>query len=171
MSVQKVLANNAGLAQEIPVGVQVSLGASSAGQAAVLNSAGVFDVSFYGPGIGQEVAVVPTSEAISAGAFVNIWNNSGTGNVRNASASSIATRAVGYVLQGYSSGANATVYFTGSNSSVTGAIPGTVWLGTSPGSIASTPPTGAGVLCQILGTATSSTNIAIGFGNPIIQAA
>jgi hypothetical protein len=170
MTVQKVLSvNSAGISQMIPVGVQVSSGSASAGQAAVLNSSGVLDPSLIGPTTNQS-AVILTSESINAGAFVNIWNNSGVATVRNASASSISTSAVGYVSQTYSSGVNATVYFTGNNVSVTGATPGKVWLGTVPGSISSSSPSGAGVLSQPLGIATSSTNISVNISTPIILA-
>ena len=171
MTIQKVLSTNtAGIAQLVPVGVQVSLGSASAGQAAVLNSAGVLDTSLYGPGVGQTTAVLLTSELINAGAFVNIWNNAGVANVRNASAASISTKAVGYVLQSYAFSVNATVYFTGINSSVSNATPGNVWLGTTLGSISSTVPSGAGVLSQPLGIATSSTNVLVNISDPIIMA-
>jgi hypothetical protein len=59
------------------------------------------------------VFAVLASEAISAGAFVNIYNNSGTINVRNAKADDPATFAVGFSPLAISNGAVGFILFFG----------------------------------------------------------
>lgn len=121
---------------------------------------GDIDLSMLPPGVGPDTYTIVTSEALSDGAFVNVWNNAGTPNVRNADASTTGKQADAYVLSAYGSVAPAEVYFAGNNPHVTGATAGRVWLSdTTPGGFRTTEVTGSGKISQVIGTATSATNI------------
>lgn len=135
-----------------------SAGAGSSGQVVALNASGKLDTTVLPTGVGAETATVTTSEAIAAGAFVNIWNNSGV-VVRNADSTTSGKQAHGFVLSAFGNGVTATVYFAGINTAVTGQTPGQVWLGTV-GAAVSTAPSTTGNLVQPIGTAISSTAIA-----------
>ena len=169
MAGNKFLTNNAGQITEI-AGQQTSTGAS-AGQIVALNSSAQIDVTLLPTGIGADTATVVASEALSAGAFVNIWNNAGTPNVRNAdnTAASAGKKAHGFVLTAFSSAATATVYFNGNNNAVTGQTAGDVFLGTA-GAATATAPTTSGYTVQKLGAATSATNINFTLNQPIVLA-
>jgi hypothetical protein len=161
MSVPKFLQNVAGQITEVFAAITTSLGAGSSGQLPALDATGRLDVSFMPVGIGANTASITASEAISAGSFVNVWNNSGVFNVRNADCSAAVggKKAHGFVLAAVANGAVASVYFTGNdNTGVTGAVAGDVFLSTS-GSFSSTAPTTSGYTVQRLGTATSATSI------------
>lgn len=141
--------------------VQVG-GAGNANQIPSLNGSGVFDASMMPAGLGIDTIVVPTSENLAAGAFVNLYSNAGTLTGRNADASTTGKEAVGFVLAATTSPASATVYMRGSNTAVTGLTVGTqYWLSTTtPGGtqVAAASYT-AGQMCQYLGRATSATAI------------
>lgn len=109
------------------------------------------------PGIVPALTVL-TSEALSAGDFVNVYNNGGTLNVRRANAA-LGQRAHGFILTSVLSGANASVYTIGVNTAVTGQTIGDVFLQTSPGQAGSAVPTDSGQIVQNLGTALSATSI------------
>ncbi|MGX5777505.1 hypothetical protein [Methylorubrum zatmanii] len=59
--------------------------------------------------------MVPASEALAAGAQVNLWSNGGVLSARNADASAAngGKRSDGFVIGAVSSGASATVYRSG----------------------------------------------------------
>lgn len=155
--VDKYLYNNSGEITE-KVATVSSAGAGDSGKIVALDGSGRLDVSFMPVGIAPEVATILASEALSAGNFVNVWNNSGTANVRKADNSSVGKEAVGFVLSGVSGGANALVYFEGTNTAVVGVTPGRLYLGTN-GGVSSSAPTGSGNIVQKVGVATSSTSI------------
>lgn len=168
MAIQKFLAMVNGIRQELSVGISASTGASDADKVPVLGSNGRLDNSFMPTGIGADTASILTSEALTAGDFVNIYSNAGTANVRKAVATGVATKAMGFVLASVSSGAQATVYFEGSNTSVTGQTPGSVYLSTTPGQATTTPPSGAGNIVQQIGFATSSTSVNCQIDSPTL---
>ena len=136
-----------------------SAGAGDSGKVIALDTSGRLDASFLPVGIGADTQVVTASEVLSAGAFVNIWNSTGA-KVRNADATVSGKEAHGFVLVGVASGADATVYFEGTNTAVTGQTPGTAYLSTTPG-IATTTliPSGSGNIVQLLGFCTSPSTI------------
>jgi putative tail protein len=95
------------------------------------------------------------SEALAAGAVVNIWDNSGTANARNANATDGTKPAFGFVLAAVSMGGTATVSLPGAL-----LIPGIgltagagYFLSTTGGDVTATPPVGAGNLVQPIGVA------------------
>lgn len=154
----KYLYNNAGTITEKPA-ILTSAGAGDSGKIPGLDATGRLDSSFMPVGIAADTAVITASEALSAGAFVNVWNSTGA-KVRNADASTAGKQAHGFVLASVLNGASATVYFNGSNNQITGATPGVVYLSdTTPGSYTGAAPAGSGKTVQRLGVATSATNI------------
>lgn len=149
---------------------QTSAGAGDAGKLPALDSSGRLDTSFMPTGIGADTASITTSEALSAGDHVNIWNSTGA-KVRKADASTAGKEAHGFVLSAVSSGATATVYFEGTNSQVTGLTPGVQYLSAAtPGAATATPPSGSGNVVQRIGFATAATSLNFQSQPPIVLA-
>jgi hypothetical protein len=154
----KYIRNNSGTLTEKEATV-VSAGAGDAGEIVALDNTGRLDQSVMPVGIGPDVSQITASEALAAGDFVNVYNNSGTANVRKADATTAGKQAHGYVLAAVDNGDPATVYFEGSNTQVSGATPGPVFLATSAGGFTSTAPSASGNVVQRLGVAVSGTEI------------
>lgn len=75
------------------------------------------------------------------------------------------------MLAAVASGAAATIYFDGRNTSVTGQTPANVFLSaTTPGKASATCPTGSGQLQQRLGIAVAATEINFEAVTPIVLA-
>jgi hypothetical protein len=135
-------------------------GSAAAYQIPALNASGTLDITMMPPGIGPEVITLLASEALTAGQYINLWNNTGVLNARKADGSTTGKEAHGFVLAAFASGATATVYRVGQNNQVTGQTPGEVWLSTTtPGATQATAPSGAGCTGQSLGMALTATNI------------
>lgn len=149
--------------------VDESAGAGDAGKTVILDSTGRIDNSMMPVGIGADTAVIEASEALAAGDFVNVWNDSGA-KVRKADATTAGKEAHGFVLAAVSSAANATVYFEGTNTQVTGMTPGNVFLATTAGLATSTAPSASGNVVQRLGFAVSATEINFEAQQPIVLA-
>lgn len=164
----KYLYNNAGVITE-KASVASSAGGADAGKIPALNGSGVFDTTFMPPGIAADTASIVTSENLAAGDLVNIWNSTGA-KVRKADATTAGKEAHGYVLAAVTSPAAATVYFEGTNSSVTSQTPGVVYLSTTAGLATSTPPAGSGNVVQRVGFATSATSINFQSQPPVVLA-
>ena len=147
-----------------------SAGAGDASKVPALDASGKLDQSFMPVGIGADTAQILTSEALSAGNYVNIYNNGGTANVRKADATTAGKEAHGFVLSAFGSGVNATVYFEGSNTAVTGVTPGVQYLSTTVGQGTSTAPSSTGNVVQRIGFATSSTSVNFQSQPPVILA-
>lgn len=169
MAGNKYLSNNAGQLQEVAA-AQTSAGAADAGKVIALNAQGTLDSTMLPPGIGADTLSVLASEALAAGALVNIYNNAGTANVRNANATASGKEAHGFVLAAVSSGAQATVYFNGINNQLTGLTPGVQYLSTTAGASTATPPSASGNVVQRLGVATSATTLNFTLEPPIVLA-
>lgn len=149
--------------------IDESAGAGDAGKTVILDSTGRIDNSMMPVGIGADTAVIEASEALAAGDFVNVWNDSGA-KVRKADATTAGKEAHGFVLAAVSSAANATVYFEGTNTQVTGMTPGNVFLATTAGLATSTAPSASGNVVQRLGFAVSATEINFEAQQPIVLA-
>lgn len=138
----------------------VSAGAGDAGEVVALDSNGLLDVSVLPVGVGPNVKLILASENIGAGKYVNIYDNTGTPNVRLADNSN-SREAHGFLLDAVTSGNNATVYFESTNNDLSGLTSGArQFLGTA-GGVTATPPTFAGgaTISQLVGTAISATEI------------
>ena len=109
---------------------------------------------------------LPAAENLSAGDFVNIFDDGGTIKVRKADAS-INKPAHGYVLDDVSAGSDATVYFNGFNNKLSGLIVGKYYFlsDTTPGKVTDTAP--ITYLKQKLGFAISSDTINVIIEPPV----
>lgn len=119
-----------------------------------------------GPPGAAGAVTIQASEALAAGDWVNVFDSGGA-RVRKADASSSAKSAMGFVLAACALGDSVTVYFTGTNTGVTGQTPGRVFLSTTPGLGAATPPTGSGNVVQALGFCAAATWVSFEPGEPI----
>lgn len=169
---QKFLARVSGKTKQIKA-TATSAGAGDAGKIPALGSDGRLDESMMPPGIGANTQIIPTSESLSAGNFVNIWTDSGAVKVRLADNSN-GRPADGYVLDAVASSASATVYpLDGTNSELSGLTPGAeYWLGTAGGVTATpldeTDDGNAGKVSQYLGKAKSATELITTDDGPVI---
>jgi hypothetical protein len=139
-----------------------SAGAADDGKIPALDSAGKLSLTFLPTGVGQEVETFVASEALSAGNFINKWNDAGTMKVRKADASGgIGKKADGFVLAAVSSAANASVYALGQlNNQLSGLTPGSdYWLSATAGGVTTTAPSTATHIIQYIGKASSATAI------------
>lgn len=145
------------------VGLVTSTGAGDANKLVSTGSDGKLDASLMPTGIGADVATVLASEALSNGDQVNVYNNGGTPNVRKANATDATKPANGFVLANVSSGSNATVYFRGANTGVTGLTAGVTYClsAATGGAIVAlaSAPAATGNILQVVGVATSATSL------------
>lgn len=146
-----------------------SAGAGDAGKLVALGGSGRIDETMMPVGVAADVALITASENLAAGDFVNIWDSSGA-KVRKADATITGKEAHGFVLSAFSSSTPATVYFEGSNVSVTGQTPGPVFLSTTAGLATSVAPNGSGNVVQRIGYATSATSINFQSQTPVTLA-
>lgn len=168
-----VIDNTTGLVKEVAA-LDVATGASDSGLIIALDSSGRIPVGFLPTGIGQDTLIAPASEAISAGAMLNLWYDAANTTVkwRNADKATAAgaKEAHAFANAGYASGANVTGIFEGRVTGLTGLTPGVrCWLGNA-GAVTQTPTTTAGESLQRLGIATSATQMDFEKSDPIIRA-
>lgn len=163
MAAQKFLVREAGQTRQKSAVAQ-SVGVADAGKVAALDDTGRLDPSLMPLGIGVQVDILPASEALDAGDFVNIWADSGTVKVRKADNSN-GREAHGFVSDAVSLAADATVHpLDGVNAAMSGLTPGAhYWLGTA-GDVTDTPldeaaPANANKVSQLLGVALSATEL------------
>ncbi len=149
--------------------VNTSAGAGDAGKMVQLDAGGKVAESMMPTGIGADTAVLEASENLAAGDIVNIWDDAGTTKVRKADASGTGMAANGFVIAAAISGANATVYFEGTNNQLTGMTGGNRQFlsATTAGDITPVAPTGTGEIVQIVGKAYSATEMTFEYTNPI----
>lgn len=147
-----------------------SAGAGNAGDIVALDSSGKLAVNMLPPGVGPAVKSMVASEAITAPALVNIWNDAGTPKIRKADAAT-ARQANGFIIASVALSASVDVYFEGEVSGLSGLTAGRVWLSaTVPGGVQATIPTTAGHIAQSVGWATSATTIDFEPGDAITRA-
>ena len=145
------------LGAEVEIAALVSsLGAGDALKIVSTGADGRLDISLMPAGIGADTESVVASEALSAGGWVNIYDNGGTQAVRNASNLDSTKPANGFVKQAYAQSDVAVVYLRGVNDQVpVGSLVAAdrgknFFLGTA-GAGTLTPPTGSGNYLQVLG--------------------
>lgn len=152
-------------------GVTVSAGAGDVGKLPQFDATGKLDISVLPSGIGSETESATASENLSAGDFVNIFDNTGTKNVRKANGSTPGLEANGYVLSAFTSGAVATIYTDGANTSRTGLTAGvTYYLAATAGGVTATPLSTTGQIHQKIGKASTSTSLIFIDSDPITLA-
>lgn len=156
----KYIKQNSGVLTEVEATV-TSAGAGDAGKIVALNSSGEIDATMMPTGIGADTTVLPAFEALAAGDFVNIFDDSGTIKCRKAVANGTGKHAHGFVLSSVSEAANATIYRAGTNTAVTGLTAGVQHFlsGSSAGTVTATAPTTSGYIIQKIGVTSSATAI------------
>ena len=163
MATQKFLTRNAGKTKQ-STALTTSTGMADAGRVVATGSDGRLDESVMPLGIGASTTIGVASEDLSAGKFVNFWNDAGTLKVRLADNSN-GRPADGYVTTPYTTDEAATVYpLDGVNSDLSGLTVGAdYWLGTAGGVTAvpldSTDDANANKIDQLLGKAKSVTEL------------
>jgi hypothetical protein len=134
-----------------------------------LNAAGYIDPSMLQES--GQVASVVASEAIAAGALVNLWMNGAALNVRNADNSAAGKEANGFSPSAISSSSSGTIYTLSGSviSGLSGLTIGTLYfLGTTGAAVATITSTTGSVLQQI-GRALSATTLLFEPGPAIVM--
>lgn len=147
-----------------------SAGAGDAGKIPALDGSGRIDNTMMPVGIGADTKSIEASENLAAGDLVNIHDSTGE-KVRKADAAN-ARRAHGFVLSAVTSGQNATVYFEGTITGLSGLTPGALMFlsGSAAGEASATAASGSGDIVQEVGVAVSATEISFEPGRPITLA-
>ena len=164
MSTNKFLTKVNGQTQ-LATGINTSVGAGDANKLISTDATGKIASTLLPAGLGVDTISVLASEALSAGDFVNLYNNSGTLNVRKADNSN-SREANGFVLTAVSNAATGTVYLKGQNTSVTGLTPGTIYYLGTAGGTTTTAPSASNTIIQVLGKTLSATNLMFEYDEP-----
>lgn len=154
----------AGVATDVAAAV-----VATASSLVATNASGTIDPSFFPAGFGNDIVTATASEALAAGALVNIYNNSGAVAVRNADSATGAAgkKTSGFVQSSVASGAAASIYRTGMNTGLTGLTPGADYYMGASGAATVTPPSTSGTTSQYIGTAVSATVLDVQPQSPI----
>jgi len=151
------------------VALATSTGAPDANKITMTGGDGRLSVTLMPIGIGPTTQVALTTEALAAGDFVNITNNTGVPNVRKADSSNNRP-AHGFVLESVASAANATVYLGGMNTARSALVPGSLYFLSTAGSISTTAPSTVGHIIQEIGAAATATSVQFDFDAPTLIA-
>lgn len=146
-----------------------STGVAEAGQLVALDSTGRLDPSLLPVGFGEDIKTIVASEDLSAGDFVNVFDNAGVANVQLADRTN-GRKADGFVLEAVSTGAPASVFFEGVNTALTGLTIGVPYFLGTAGDAELTPTTASGEILQCLGTSCGATELAFERSDPITRA-
>lgn len=154
----KVILSNVDGSQEEYAGRAQSAGATDAGEFVALGTDGKLDPSLFPTGIGQDALTITAGEDLAAGDFVRV---DATGNVVKAVATSLATRAQGYVKDAVLSGQPATVFFDDEVSGLAGLTPGARYFlsAATAGAITTTAPVANDEIVQVIGFAINATTL------------
>jgi hypothetical protein len=154
----KYMADSAGKLVEIQP-ITTSAGAGDASKLVQTDSNGRWDISLMPAGIGAEVSIVPSFENLTAGNFINLFNNGGTVNSRKADATTNAKNAHGFTLATVTAPASSTIYGISTKNTALSALTvgADYWLATTAGGITTTAPSATGNYVQELGTTESAT--------------
>jgi hypothetical protein len=163
-----------GLPQEVEATVE-SEGLANAGQIPALDGGGRLDNSVMPTGVSASVLVLPLTESVANGDFVNVYDaGGGTMKVRKADASNNRP------AHGYVKGAlpaegepNVTVYLDSLNTDATGVtVGGKLYFlsADTAGAATDTPPDGSGEIVQPLGYGHGANILYFAPGYPITRA-
>jgi hypothetical protein len=149
-----------------------SAGAGDSGKVVALDSSGRIDSSMMPVGIGADIKILPATENIGAGKYVNIYDNAGTPSIRLADNTNLTKEAHGWLITAVTSGSNGSVYFEGANTALAGLTVGSRYYLDSAGGVTATPPTFAGgaAFLQLLGTAVVATEINTDINDVVVLA-
>ncbi len=138
--------------------IDSSGGSSDSGKIIKLDSNGKIDISLLPAGIGEDAIEIATFEDVSAGDFVNIFDNGGNVAVRKADKSN-GRDANGFVLESAVAPVPVKVFFEGTNSQLSGLSIGERYYLDTAGAVTNVPTTTTGELHQYLGKAFSATEL------------
>ena len=134
-------------------------GTANANKVVATGSAGTLDVSLFPAGIGMDIVMYPASEALAAGAQVNLYNATNVLTARNADATAAngGKKGDGFVIAAVTSGSQATVYRNGGlNTGVSGLSPGQDYYLGSGGGVTTTQNVTPGQTDQYIGKASAA---------------
>lgn len=152
--------------QETYSGILTSAGAGSSGDIPALDGAGRLDTTFLPVGIGQDSTSAIAGENLAAGDFIYF---NGIGSALKADATSLAKQAKGYVINNFTSGATATIFYDDSNTGLTGlTINVPYYLSLTPGLVTTTAPSAATQVVQEIGFANSATNLRVAIKKSVL---
>ncbi|MHA1305173.1 MAG: hypothetical protein ACTSPI_15855 [Candidatus Heimdallarchaeaceae archaeon] len=138
--------------------IDSSAGVADSGKIIKLDSSGKIDITLLPDGVGEDAIEIVSSEDLSAGDFVNIFNNGGSVAVRQADRSN-SRDANGFVLESVTSPNPVKVFFEGTNSELSGLTIGARYYLDTTGNVTGTPTTTTGDIHQYLGKAFSVTEL------------
>jgi len=144
--------------------INQSTGASDADKIIRTDASGKIDRSFI-PDL--DISVLEASENVSAGDFLNIFDDGGVAKVRLADASN-DRRAHGFAGETVTVGGNVTVLREGTNADLSGLAIAVRYYLDTVGQVTSTPKTAMGEIHQYLGTAESAVAINIEITDEIV---
>ncbi len=165
---QKYVTHSSGRLIETEATTQ-STGTAEGGSIVALEDNGKLHTSVMPVGVGPDTVSLETSEIISAGDFVNIFDDAGTTKVRKADAGTNKA-ADGFMLAATQSAETGLVYLGRFNNQLGDLTGGTKYYlsDTTPGAVTNTPPTnGTGKISQFLGRATNHTTLIVEINRPI----
>lgn len=109
---------------------------------------------------------ITAGETLTAGQLVHVMNDNGSFRLMRADADN-AREAHGFVLENTAIGGIAYMYSSGYNPFMSGLMPGTQFLSTTPGAVTSTPPSAQGTMVQRVGVAIGATVLNFMQNSPI----
>lgn len=138
-----------------------STGVGEAGDIVALDPTGKLDPSVLPVGVGPDVKVLEAFENLSAGDYINIFDDGGTEKARLADNSN-GREAHGWVNEAFTATNNATVFFEGANANFAGLTAGSrIYLGTAGGILTTPldPAVDIGSIHQLLGVAIDAASV------------
>jgi hypothetical protein len=146
--------------------IDTSAGAGDAGKIIKLNSSGLVDATMIAA---SGTISIEASEALLAGDFVNLHDDSGTVRMRKADNSN-GRQADGYVLSAVSALASGTIepLHVGVNSGLSGLTLGARYFLGTAGGVTTTAPSSSGDTVQCLGIARSATELFMTPEDPVL---
>lgn len=160
MAGNKYIALVSGRKQEV-ASIQSSAGVGDAGKIPALDTAGKLDVTMMPVGVVADSKLLVAFENLTAGDFVNVFDDGGTAKARKADAATAGKEVDGFVLASVSTAANATVFFEGTNTQLSGLTLGARYYlsAATAGLATATPPSTASNVVQYIGRAVSATEL------------
>ena len=147
--------------KQLVTAIATSVGVGDANKIIATGSDGLISTTLMPVGIGADTQTAVAFESLSAGDFVNIFDNGGVTSARRADADNNRP-AHGFVLASFAGAATAVVFRAGTNNTKTGLTIGAYYyLSVTAGSESTSAPALSGNnLIQGLGSAVSATAIA-----------
>lgn len=135
-------------------------GAPDANKIPKLDAGGRLPFAMMPAGVNNEAGTATASEAIAAGALINLYNASGALAMRNADNTTAGKEAHGFVLAAVANAAQGTYFLPGSiDTSVSSRTIGARQFLGAGGAMTEAVPTASGSVVQIVGVATGATSV------------